>query len=98
MSEAARRATLLRTVALESEGLQALHAALQDDLGARVLEAVALVMSRTGRLIVTGMGKSGHVGRKIAATLASTGTPALFVHPAEPSALSGREVMAISGT
>ena len=85
MSEAARRATLLRTVALESEGLQALHAALQDDLGARVLEAVALVMSRTGRLIVTGMGKSGHVGRKIAATLASTGTPALFVHPAEAS-------------
>jgi arabinose-5-phosphate isomerase len=85
VSEAARRATLLRTVALESEGLQALHAALQDDLGARVLEAVALVMSRTGRLIVTGMGKSGHVGRKIAATLASTGTPALFVHPAEAS-------------
>ena len=102
MSEAARRATLLRTVALESEGLQALHAALQDDLGARVLEAVALVMSRTGRLIVTGMGKSGHVGRKIAATLASTGTPAYFVHPAEAShgdlGMIGREdaVLALS--
>ena len=102
MSEAARRATLLRTVALEADGLQALHSALQDDLGARVLEAVALVMSRAGRLIVTGMGKSGHVGRKIAATLASTGTPAYFVHPAEAShgdlGMIGREdaVLALS--
>jgi arabinose-5-phosphate isomerase len=51
-----------------------------------VLEAVALILGREGgRLIVTGMGKSGHVGRKIAATLASTGTPSHFVHPAEAS-------------
>jgi arabinose-5-phosphate isomerase len=102
VSEAARRATLLRTVALEADGLQALHSALQGDLGARVLDAVALVMSRAGRLIVTGMGKSGHVGRKIAATLASTGTPAHFVHPAEAShgdlGMIGREdaVLALS--
>jgi len=49
------------------------------------VEAVRLMMQCTGRVVVTGMGKSGHVGRKIAATLASTGTPALFMHPAEAS-------------
>ena len=102
MSEAQRRETLLRTVRLEAEGLNALHAALEGDLGARVLEAVAVVMERPGRVIVTGMGKSGHVGRKIAATLASTGTPAHFVHPAEAShgdlGMIGREdaVLALS--
>src|SRR5690606_17848391 len=47
--------------------------------------AVQLVLQATGRVVVMGMGKSGHVGRKIAATLASTGTPAMFVHPAEAS-------------
>lgn len=83
--EEMRRETLLRTVALEAEGLQALHAALEGELGARVLQAVDLVLAHPGRVIVTGMGKSGHVGRKIAATLASTGTPAHFVHPAEAS-------------
>jgi arabinose-5-phosphate isomerase len=82
---AARRATLARTVALEAEGLQALHAALAGELGDVLLRAVALILDRPGRVIVTGMGKSGHVGRKIAATLASTGTPAHFVHPAEAS-------------
>jgi arabinose-5-phosphate isomerase len=102
MSEAARRATLLRTVALEAEGLRALHAALEGELGERVLQACALILSRPGRAIVTGMGKSGHVGRKIAATLASTGTPAHFVHPAEAShgdlGMIGREdvVLALS--
>jgi arabinose-5-phosphate isomerase len=102
MSDAARRATLLRTVALEAEGLQALHAALEGDLGARVLDACTLVLARPGRVIVTGMGKSGHVGRKIAATLASTGSPAYFVHPAEAShgdlGMIGREdvVLALS--
>lgn len=85
MSEAQRRETLLRTVALEADGLRALHRALESDLGARVLEAVALILARAGRVIVTGMGKSGHVARKLAATLASTGTPAHFVHPAEAS-------------
>jgi hypothetical protein len=52
---------------------------------ARFAQAVQRVLQTTGRVVVMGMGKSGHVGRKIAATLASTGTPAFFVHPAEAS-------------
>ncbi|MBU8538896.1 KpsF/GutQ family sugar-phosphate isomerase [Falsiroseomonas tokyonensis] len=80
-----RRATLQRTVRLEAEGLTALESALAGELGDRVLEAVELILRSGGRLIVTGMGKSGHVGRKIVATLASTGTPSHFVHPAEAS-------------
>ncbi|MEO1774648.1 MAG: KpsF/GutQ family sugar-phosphate isomerase [Pseudomonadota bacterium] len=56
-----------------------------DTLGETFAEAVALIMAARGRVIVSGMGKSGHVARKIAATLASTGTPAHFVHPAEAS-------------
>jgi arabinose-5-phosphate isomerase len=85
MSEAARGATLRRTVTLEAEGLQALAAALEGELGARCLAVVQLLLERSGRVIVTGMGKSGHIGRKLAATLASTGTAAHFVHPAEAS-------------
>ncbi len=54
-------------------------------LDARFARAVALVLASRGRVVVMGMGKSGHVGRKIAATLASTGSPAMFVHPAEAS-------------
>jgi arabinose-5-phosphate isomerase len=102
MSEAQRRATLLRTVTLEADGLRALRDALAGELGGRVLEAVALILARPGRVTVTGMGKSGHVGRKIAATMASTGTPAQFVHPAEAShgdlGMIGREdaVLALS--
>lgn len=100
--EAARRAALLRTVTLEAEGLAALLAALEGPLGGRVLQAVARILDHPGRVIVTGMGKSGHVGRKVAATLASTGTPAHFVHPAEAShgdlGMIGREdaVLALS--
>jgi arabinose-5-phosphate isomerase len=60
-------------------------AALAKSLDARFGRAVDLLASATGRVIVTGMGKSGHIARKIAATLASTGTPAQFVHPAEAS-------------
>ncbi|SIO48881.1 arabinose-5-phosphate isomerase [Rhodovulum sp. ES.010] len=60
-------------------------AALGDALGDSFAAAVELVLAAPGRVIVSGMGKSGHVGRKIAATLASTGTPAHFVHPAEAS-------------
>ena len=56
---------------------------LKDRLGAAFTAAVERVLACRGRVVVMGMGKSGHVGRKIAATLASTGTPALFVHPAE---------------
>jgi arabinose-5-phosphate isomerase len=79
-------AAAIRTVAAEREGLAALEAAFAGgDLGPRFAEAVAAIEKAKGRVIVTGMGKSGHVGRKIAATLASTGTPAHFVHPAEAS-------------
>ena len=65
----------------ECAGLTALAAALDDSFS----RAVALLMAVSGRVIVSGMGKSGHVGRKVAATFASTGTPAHFVHPAEAS-------------
>jgi arabinose-5-phosphate isomerase len=58
---------------------------LADSLNGGFTEAVELILAAKGRVIVSGMGKSGHVGRKIAATLASTGTPAHFVHPAEAS-------------
>lgn len=58
---------------------------LADALGDSFVEAVDLILQAPGRVIVSGMGKSGHIGRKIAATLASTGTPAHFVHPAEAS-------------
>jgi len=59
--------------------------ALKDRLDADFARAVSLILRSHGRLIVSGMGKSGHVARKIAATMASTGTPAYFVHPAEAS-------------
>ncbi len=75
----------LRTVAVEAQGLAQLRAALENGLGAPFREAVERIRASEGRVIVSGMGKSGHVGRKIAATLASTGTPAYFVHPAEAS-------------
>lgn len=65
----------------ELEGLQA----VADALNGQFCQLVRLVSALKGRLIVTGMGKSGHVAKKIAATLASTGTPAYFVHPAEAS-------------
>jgi len=58
---------------------------LQDRLDQSFLDAVTLILQCTGRVVVSGMGKSGHIGGKIAATLASTGTPAFFMHPAEAS-------------
>ena len=58
---------------------------LKAQVGESFAQAVALALTITGRVVVMGMGKSGHIGRKIAATLSSTGTPALFVHPAEAS-------------
>lgn len=75
----------LRALEAEGSGIDALTAALRDGLGGAFLAAIALVRTSPGRVIVTGMGKSGHVGAKIASTLSSTGTPALFVHPAEAS-------------
>ena len=56
---------------------------LQDRIGENLDKALDVIISSKGRVIVTGMGKSGHIGRKIAATLSSTGTPAYFLHPAE---------------
>ena len=58
---------------------------LKSRLDERFVRAVQMVLAARGRVVVSGMGKSGHIGRKIAATLASTGTPAMFVHPAEAS-------------
>ncbi len=74
-------ATGRQVIAVEAEGLGALAHALDDAFA----QAVICMLKARGRVIVSGMGKSGHVARKIAATLASTGTPALFVHPAEAS-------------
>lgn len=70
-----------RALATEMEGLNA----LSDSLGDEFIEALDRLQKVEGRVVVTGMGKSGHVGCKIAATLASTGTPSQFVHPAEAS-------------
>ena len=75
----------LRTLEAEGEGIAALSAALRDRLGPAFIAAVDLIRGASGRVIVTGMGKSGHIGRKIASTFASTGTPALFVHAGEAS-------------
>jgi len=75
----------LRTLDAEASGIAAITAALQSDLGGPFGEASKLILSAKGRLIVTGLGKSGHIARKIAATFASTGTPAFFVHAAEAS-------------
>jgi len=75
----------LRTLDAERSGIDALAAAIHDGLGAAFVAAVELIRAAAGRVIVTGMGKSGHIGRKVAATLASTGTPAFFVHPGEAS-------------
>src|SRR3954464_2984027 len=78
-------ASALRTLEAEASGVTALAAALQADLGAGFAAAADLIRNAKGRLIITGLGKSGHIGRKIAATFASTGTPAFFVHAAEAS-------------
>jgi arabinose-5-phosphate isomerase len=76
-------ASALRTVTTERAGVEALAIALEGDLAEPFARAVELLSTISGRVIVTGVGKSGHIGSKIAATLASTGTPAFFVHPAE---------------
>ncbi len=89
-----------RTFDIEARALQGLSQRLGDSFAL----AVQAVLQGRGRVVVMGMGKSGHVGRKIAATLASTGTPALFVHPAEAShgdlgmVMPGDVVLAISNS
>jgi arabinose-5-phosphate isomerase len=68
-----------RTLDIEAQAL----AGVKSRLSSTFTQAVQMILASRGRVVVMGMGKSGHVGRKIAATLASTGTPAMFVHPAE---------------
>jgi len=75
----------VRTLELECEGLQALKATLDQQLKGPFQVAVTTLAAARGRVIVTGIGKSGHIGQKLAATFASTGTPAFFVHPSEAS-------------
>ena len=79
----------LRAVAIERKGLLALEEALATpgagSLAEACEQAVAMLLASPGRAIVTGIGKSGHIARKVAATLASTGQPAVFVHPTEAS-------------
>lgn len=70
-----------RTISLEQEAISSLLARIDDSF----VKACELILDCTGRVVVVGMGKSGHIAHKIAATLASTGTPAFFVHPAEAS-------------
>ncbi len=79
--ESADLGSARRVLRLEAEGLRA----LADSLGGSFVRALDLMAGVNGRVVVTGIGKSGHIARKIAATLSSTGTPALFVHPAEAS-------------
>ena len=80
-------ASITRTLGTAADGIAALAAELarQAELSESFIEAVDLLASRGGRVVVAGVGKSGHIGRKIAATLASTGTSAYFVHPTEAS-------------
>ena len=88
----------------EAEALARLADALDGTLGGAFLRAVDAIAHTVGRVVVSGIGKSGHVARKIAATLASTGTPAMFVHPAEAShgdlgmVLEGDLVLALSNS
>jgi len=70
-----------RVLRLEIEGLEA----LSENLDQSFIKALDLLSAMTGRCVVSGMGKSGHIGRKVASTMASTGLPALFVHPGEAS-------------
>ena len=88
MSKIGKAAMLsaLKTVRIEQDALATLAVALrQSELRDAFLEAIAAIDATKGRLIVTGMGKSGIVARKIAATMTSTGTPSLYIHPGEAS-------------
>ncbi|MDG1938854.1 MAG: KpsF/GutQ family sugar-phosphate isomerase [Pseudomonadales bacterium] len=89
-----------RTVQLEQQAIEALHSRINGDFS----RACEILLACTGRVVVTGMGKSGHIANKIAATLASTGTPAFFMHPGEAShgdlgmLTSNDVVIALSGS
>ncbi len=71
------------TLAIESHALESLRKRFIEEDAGHFIQSVSLLLNCKGRVVVSGMGKSGHIGRKIAATLASTGTPAMFVHPGE---------------
>jgi len=73
----------VRTISMERAGLAALETALTNGLSEPFCKAIETIGQSNGRLIITGVGKSGHIGAKLAATFASTGTPAFFVHAAE---------------
>ena len=75
----------LRTLDAEAGGVTALASAIRGPLGKPFVAALELIKNCRGRVIVTGMGKSGHIGRKISSTLSSTGTPSFFIHPSEAS-------------
>ena len=81
--EAGAIESALRVVSTERNGLDALERSLTENLAGPFCNAIKVIGSISGRVIVTGVGKSGHIGTKIAATFASTGTPAFFVHPLE---------------
>jgi len=82
----AAKGSALRAIDLDIEGLKVVRGEISEGtLGACINECTQLILASTGRLIVVGMGKSGHIGRKLAATFSSTGTPAHFVHAAEAS-------------
>lgn len=85
LTEPAAIQSALRTLNAEQDGLAALADALRNGLGGPFGETLAAIGGLGGRVIVSGVGKSGHIARKVAATLASTGTPAYFVHAAEAS-------------
>ncbi|MEM6461443.1 MAG: KpsF/GutQ family sugar-phosphate isomerase [Pseudomonadota bacterium] len=79
------RSELLKAARTSRSGIDTIVNGLEGSLGDSILAAVELISGKTGRLIITGIGKSGHVGAKTAATFASTGTPAQFVHATEAS-------------
>ena len=82
---AAAADSVARTIEIERGGLQSIRHALADGLAEAFVHAADLIEQAGGSVVVTGMGKSGHVGKKVAATLASTGTPSHYIHPAEAS-------------
>ena len=74
-----------RTLAIEAAGIGRLREHLGGALGGSFAAAIAAIRQASGRVILSGMGKSGQIARKISSTLSSTGTPAIFIHPSEAS-------------
>ncbi len=85
VTAAGTRECALAALRTERDGIDILIAALAEELGERLARVVEIFLETRGRVIVTGIGKSGHIGRKVAATFASTGTASMYLHPAEAS-------------